>query len=407
MKITPEPIDIAPKIGAASADAFLVFDALTATERKNLIRAHPLRSVAIVSTSQVPTGAMVRDTTVEYPEADRLLELINRQTLAGDNVFFDAIGLAEALFHDHMMANMILIGAAYQAGTLPMSAASIERAIELNGVKVIDNQHAFRAGRLAVAEPDWLESLKIEKAGAIEAAAEPSAAARALIDGAGAEGELKRLLEIRVPELIAYQNEAYARRYVEDVRRVRAAEEARCRDQTDLSEAFARYLFKLMAYKDEYEVARLSLKPETREAITEQFGERAKLRYHLQPPLLKALGLKRKVAVGRSFDLVYRGLRWLRFLRGTRFDPFGYDRVRRVERDLIAQYRRLVFDALDKLSDQNYARVAELAALPDMIRGYDEVKLGNVERFWEAAGELGFPPPQAPPRRVSVHTTSK
>ena len=118
LKITEDPIAIAPKIGAAAADAFLVFDVLTATETKNLIRAHPLRSVAIVSTSKVPTGAMVRDTSVEYPEADRLLELINRQTRAGDNVFFDAIGLAEALFDDHMMANMIVIGAAYQAGTL-------------------------------------------------------------------------------------------------------------------------------------------------------------------------------------------------------------------------------------------------------------------------------------------------
>lgn len=393
LKITGDPIDHAPKIGAAAADAFLVFDVLTATESKNLIRAHPQRSVAIVSTSRVPTGAMVRDTTVEYPEADHLLELINRQTLAGKNVFFDAIGLAEALFDDHMMANMIVIGAAYQAGTLPMSAQAIERAIELNGVKVEDNQHAFRAGRLAVADPSWLASLQHDRASAGEAAPTPSAAAQALIDSAAADGELKRLLEIRVPELIAYQNEAYARRYLEDVKRVLAAENALSPDLTDLSEAFARYLFKLMAYKDEYEVARLSLKPDVRDVLKAQFGERAKLHYHLQPPILKALGLKRKIKLGRSFDIVYRGLRHLRFLRGTRFDFFGYDRVRRVERDLIAQYRRLVFEALEDLSAENYARLVKLAALPDMIRGYDEVKLKNVERFWEAARGLGFSQP--------------
>ena len=363
---------------------------LTATDSKNLIRANPQRSTAIVSTSKVPTGAMVRDTTVEYPEADHLLEIINRGTRAGDNVFFDALGLAEALFGDHMMANMLVIGAAYQAGLLPMSADAIEGAISLNGVKVEDNQHAFRAGRLAVADADWLASLEVKRPGAVRMQVNTSAAAQALIASLPAEGELKRLLEIRVPELIDYQNEAYARRYVEDVKRVYAAEQAACPGKTDLSEAFARYLFKLMAYKDEYEVARLSLKPEQRQALKTQFGARARTQYHLQPPFLKALGLKRKIKLGRWFDAVYRGLRLLRFLRGTPFDVFGYDRVRRVERDLIAQYRRLVFAAIADLSADNYQQTVELAKLPDMIRGYDEVKLGNVERFQEAIRAMGY-----------------
>ena len=390
LKIRAEPSDIAPKIGAGAADAFLVFDALTATESKNLIRAHPQRSIAIVSSSQVPTGAMVRDTTVAYPDGDRLLELINRETRAGDNVFFDAIGLAEALFGDHMMANMIVIGAAYQAGALPMSAEAIERAIALNGVKIEDNQQAFRAGRLTVAEPDWLASLETKRAGAGETTIPLSPEAQALVDLVPGTGELKRLLEIRAPELIAYQNAAYARRYVEDVKRVYAAEQSACPGATDLSEAFARYLFKLMAYKDEYEVARLSLKPAIRETLRAQFGERARVHYHLQPPLLKALGLRRKIKLGRWFDLVYRGLYRLRVLRGTRFDLFGYDKVRRVERELIAQYRRLVFAAIDDLSADNHARAVKLAQLPDIIRGYDEVKLGNVERFWDEVRGLGF-----------------
>ncbi len=390
LRITAEPVDMAPKIGASATDAFLVFDVLTATARVNLIRANPQRSVAIVSTSKVPTGAMVRDTTVEYPEADRLLEIINRETRAGDNVFFDALGLAEALFGSHMMANFIVIGAAYQAGLLPMSAAAIESAIALNGVKIEDNQHAFRAGRLAVADADWLAQQELKRPGAIEAAPEPSAAAQALIDSLSAEDELKRLVEIRVSELIAYQNEAYARRYIDDLQRARAAEQAACPGQTDLSEAFARYLFKLMAYKDEYEVARLSLKPAAQAALKSQFGARARVHYLLQPPIFKTLGLKRKIKLGRWFDLVYRGLRQLRFLRGSPFDLFGYHHVRRVERDLIAQYRRLVFAALDDLSADNYQRAVKLAELPDMIRGYDEVKLANVERFWEAVRGLGY-----------------
>ena len=390
LKITAEPIDIACKVGNSAADAFLVFDVLTATDSKNLVRAHPQRSVAIVSTSKVPTGAMVRDTTVEYPEADHLLEVINRQTRAGDNVFFDAIGMAETLFDNHMMANMIVIGAAYQAGLLPMSAAAIERAIALNGVKIDENHNAFRAGRLAVAEKDWLAGLDLQRKGAVKIAIELSPAARALVDSLGASGELKRLLEIRVPELNAYQDEAYARRYIEDVKRVYDKEQSICPGSTELSEAVARYLFKLMAYKDEYEVARLSLKSEVRAAMQEQFGDYGNVRYHLHPPIFKAFGLKGKIRFGRWFELVYRALCGLRGLRGTPFDIFGYDKVRRVERDLIVQYRRLISEAIEELSSENYSQAVKLAQLPDIIRGFDEVKLGNVERFRQELRALGY-----------------
>ena len=395
LKITDEPVDIAPKIGNGATDAFLVFDVLTATESKNLVRAHPQRSVAIVSTSRVPTGAMVRDTMIAFPQPDQVLEIINRQTRAGDNVFFDAIGLAEALFDNHMMANMIVIGAAYQTGLLPMSAATVERAIELNGVKVSENQNAFRAGRLAVADKDWLASLDLGRQGAIETTPSVSPAAQRIIDTVQASGELKRLLEIRVPELIAYQNEAYARRYVTDLKRVYEKEQAVCPGSTDLSEAVARYLFKLMAYKDEYEVARLSLKPEVRVAMQEQFGQRPTLRYHLHPPILKYLGLKDKIRFGRWFELVYHVLCRMKGLRGTPFDLFGYDRVRRVERDLVVQYRQLIFAALDELNPETYDEAVKLAELPDIIRGYDAVKLGNVERFWSEVKALGHNPPQS------------
>ena len=393
LKITAAPLDIASKISKGTADAFLAFDVLTATAPKNLVRAHPQRSTAIVSTSKVPTGAMIRDTTVEFPQKDHLLETINRQTRAGDNVFFDAIGLAESLFDDHMMANMILIGAAYQAGVLPMSAAAIEAAIELNGVKVAPNQHAFRAGRLAVADPDWLAALKIERRGAVKIQPPISPTAQALIDSLGAEGELKRLLEIRVPELIAYQDADYARRYAADVQKIYAREQAACPGTTELSESFARYLFKLMAYKDEYEVARLSLKTEVRTALREQFGTDARLHYHLHPPLLKAFGLKRKIKFGRWFEAVYHLLARMKGLRGSRWDVFGYDRVRRIERALIVQYRTLIFAAAESLQPDTHSQAVALAKLPDLIRGYDEVKLKNVERFWEAVQALGYERP--------------
>ena len=390
LKIAAEPLDAPAKIGAASTDAFLVFDALTAAERKNLQRAHPQRSVAIVSTSKVPTGAMVRDTAVEYPQADRILQLINQETRAGDNVYFDAISLAERLFGDHMMANFIIIGAAYQTGSLPMSDAAIEQAIALNGVMVAENQQAFRAGRLAVADANWLASVQ---EAASEAASSPPAlspAARSLLGALNAEGELARLAAARVPELIVWGSEADARAYIDDIKRVMRAEQAARPGATALSEAVARYLFKLMAYKDEYEVARLSLKPELDAALAAQFGARARIHYHLQPPLLKALGLKRKIKLGAWFKLVYRALYRLRFLRGSALDIFGYDRLRRLERDLISQYRRLIFAALDNLEGEHYERALELARAPDIIRGYDEVKLRNIERYWQKLRALGY-----------------
>jgi len=390
LKITRDPIDISNKVANGTADAFLVFDVLTATSPKNLVRANPNRSVAVVSTSKVPTGAMVRDTTVEFPEKDRLLEIINRQTMAGDNVFFDAIGLAESLFDNHMMANLIVIGAAYQSGVLPMSADAIERAIKLNGVKVDLNINAFRVGRLAVADPDWLANLDVEQTSKIDIHPELSATAQNLVDNINADGELKRLLEIRVPELIAYQNEAYAKQYVEDVKAVHDKEQSICPDDTAVSEAVARYLFKLMAYKDEYEVARLSLKSEVHNAMVEQFGENATIHYNLHPPILKAFGLKKKIKFGKWFDNAYRLLTRMKGLRGTAFDIFGYDHVRKVERALIPQYRQLVFDALDEMTPDTYTKVVKLAQLPDIIRGYDEVKLKNVERFWNEVKGLGY-----------------
>ena len=158
-----------------------------------------------------------------------------------------------------MTANMIIVGAAYQAGAQRQRAESIEQAIALNGVAVRMNTDAFRLGRRAVADPAWLSSLGETPHPAAQAAPALAPAAQAIIDAVGATGELRRLLAIRVPELIAYQNAAYARQYADFVRKVRVAEQAAMAGETRLSEAVARYLFKLMAYKDEYEVARLHL----------------------------------------------------------------------------------------------------------------------------------------------------
>lgn len=380
VKITTADRAISNKVISGMADAYIAFDPLEAAKDKNLAYANPEQTVAVVSMSEMATGSMVRSTDLSFPRMMSLKNSIDSRTLKAHNVYLDAKTLSENLFGSHMQANMICIGAAYQAGLLPFSAETIERVIELNRVAVDANIQAFRAGRKVVADPDWqpLSSLKRDGEQPIQPNLTPQA--RRLVDSVGADGELLRVLEIRVPELIAYQNAAYAVQYVDFVRGVREAE-SQVSDSTDLSEAVARYLFKLMAYKDEYEVARLSLRPEFQQALKDQFGSGAKVAYKLHPPILKAMGLKKKISLGKWFDAGFWLLTRFKFLRGTRFDIFGYDRVRRVERQLIGEYRALIEHELVHLSADSYHRAVELAQLPDMIRGYDHIKLANVDKY--------------------------
>jgi indolepyruvate ferredoxin oxidoreductase len=389
LKLSDAAVDASNKVGAAGADCYLGFDILVATTPTNLDHASPDRTIAVVSTSQVPTGAMVTSTEVQFPESSGLIASINRFTRKDENVYLDALGLAETLFGDHMASNMLVLGAAYQAGAVPVSAEAIERAIEINGVSVAMNTQAFRAGRLLVADPAWLGTVKPRRMGAVDTATPLTAEARALVERAGATGELQRLLEVRVPELMAYQNARYAGEYVDFVARVRASEQAAVPGETRLSEAVARYLFKLMAYKDEYEVARLHLKAQLRTALADEFPDGVRLHYHLHPPLLRALGLQRKLRLGTWFDGAFRMLAALKSLRGTAVDPFGRAAVRRAERALPGEYRALVERALDGLTPATYERAVTAARLPDLIRGYEDIKLQNIERFRSEVRALG------------------
>jgi indolepyruvate ferredoxin oxidoreductase len=333
---------------------------------------------------------MVTSTAVQFPDAGGLQASIDRVTRKDENVYLDAIDLAETLFDDHMASNMILLGAAYQAGAIPVSAAAIEQAIALNGVSVGTNTQAFRAGRLAVADPAWLRGLRRHRVGAVEETPVLTAEARALVEAVGATGELRRLLEIRVPELIAYQSEAYAREYTGAVARVAAAERAAMPGETKLAETVARYLFKLMAYKDEYEVARLHLKSNLAAELAQEYPGGVQVRYQLHPPMLRAMGWKKKIALGPWFDSAFRLLTRMKGLRGTALDPFGRAEVRKVERELIGEYRALLDKAVAGLSPENYDRAVKLAGLPDVVRGYEDIKLRNVARFRDEVRALGF-----------------
>jgi indolepyruvate ferredoxin oxidoreductase len=390
LKIFSEAPEVSNKVAAGGADCYIGFDLLVATSPVNLDHARPEKTIAVVSTSQVPTGAMVTHTDVQFPELSGLTAAINRVTRKDENAYLDAIGLAETLFEDHMAANMILLGAAFQAGGIPVSAAAIEQAIAHNGVSVTMNTQAFRAGRLVVADPAWAAGLRRRRLGAVETAPVLTEEARRLVDRVGASGELRRLLEIRVPELIAYQNAAYAAQYVDFVTKAANAERASGVGSTAVAEAVARHLFKLMAYKDEYEVARLHLKNDLATRLGEEYPGGVEIRYALHPPILRAMGLTKKVKLGRWFDSVFRLLVGLRGLRGTALDPFGRAEVRRVERALIGEYRALVEKALVGLSAESHPRAVKLAGLPDLVRGYESIKLRNVQRFRDEVRALGF-----------------
>jgi indolepyruvate ferredoxin oxidoreductase len=378
----------ANKIATGEADAYIVFDLLSGTNPANLEKAMPGRTVALVSSSKVPTGAMVRDTSADYPEWSALQQSIDSATVPEKNVYYDAGNLSDNLFRSHMPANIIVLGSAYQSGVVPISSAAIERAIELNGVAVEMNTQAFRIGRQIVLEPDFIEKLGIERVGKVSRKNNVSEALQVLIDSVPEPSEeLERLLRIRVPDLVEYQNIKYAKAYVERVSAVRTAEASVGQD-TRLSEAYARYLYKLMAYKDEYEVARLHRSKAFQQAVRDQFGDRSKVTYKLHPPSMKRLGLEQKIGLGRSGDVAFAVLRRMKFLRGTPLDIFGNTAHRKMERGLVDEYQGMIEAVVADLHLDSYDKALRIAELPDMIRGYEGVKEANVEKFRQAAKEI-------------------
>jgi len=388
LKMASRPIDVANKVSAGGTDLYLGLDLLVAADPGNLDKADPGRTVAVVSTSQIPTGQMVVDTAVHFPELGSTLMSIDRVSRKDENVYLDAGAIAEGLFNDHMATNPLMLGAAYQAGALPISAASIEQAIRLNGVSVEMNLLAFRWGRMAVVDGKRVEAAVRTATGREVEAPVLSPEAQRLVNGAGLEGESRRLLDVRVPELIEYQSLDYARQYVEFVARVARAEAERVPGRTGLTEAVARHLFKLMAYKDEYEVARLHLDPALRAELQARFGQAIAYHWHLHPPLLRALGLKGKLRLGAWFAPVLRLLRAMKGLRGTALDPFGRAEVRRVERALPGEYRAMIETVLTALGPANHDAAVAIGELPDQIRGYEAIKLDSVTRFRDAARQL-------------------
>ncbi|WP_228389240.1 indolepyruvate ferredoxin oxidoreductase family protein [Cumulibacter manganitolerans] len=394
IKIAARPIEAANKISTGECDLYLVCDLLVGASDANLAVTAADKTIAVINKAHTPTGAMVAHTSVLFPPDDATVGRIDDATRADRNTLVDARLATLGLFGDDQYANVFLVGVAFQAGALPIPASAIEEAITLNGVRVEQNIQAFRRGRQLVSDRaavnDAVDALGLDHLREKKNASAPSNAGVAVARALGGEdGELRRLVTLRAGELVEYQNRAYAARYVQFVEKVRAREAAVAPGSTALAENVAKQLYKLMAYKDEYEVARLSLDPKLRADIKATFGEDASFAFKLHPPMLRALGMDSKIALPQPVgEAAFKALVKMKRLRGTRLDPFGKAEVRRVERALIDDYRSEIDGLLGTLSAANLPVAAQIADLPDMIRGYEEIKLGNVRAYRDRLATL-------------------
>ncbi len=361
---TPEEIH-AIRVAAGNADLVLGGDIVVLGSKKLLGAIKPGHTRMIVNTAEFLPGDFTRNADFSLP-TERLKRAITSHAGREQSHFVDAGRLATALLGNSIGANMFMLGYAYQLGALPLSAEAIEKAIEMNGEAVPMNIAAFRYGRRAAVDPKALEALIEPKQGEDN-------------DSLKLSQSFDETVARRIEFLTAYQNARYARRYRNWVEKVRAAEAEKAPGQCGLAEAVARYLFKLMAYKDEYEVARLYSDTSFLDRVKSSFaGDNLRFEFHLAPPLLArrdpVTGEPKKMSFGPWMLKLFGVLSKFKFLRGTPLDPFGYSIERRSERRLIADYEELLTEIVADLNPANHTTAVALAALPEKIRGYGPVK---------------------------------
>ena len=360
--LTPDRIR-AQRIATGEADLILGCDMLTAGAQDAIAKTRPGRTVAVINLHEQPVGHFARDADWQFPVAE--VRALIEEAVSGRAHFLDATRLATALLGDAIATNLFMLGFAFQKGLVPLQEASILAAIELNGVAIEANKQAFAWGRRAAVDLQAVEKLVTPAQPVVLQLPE----------------SLDKLVERRVAFLTKYQSAAYAQRYKARIEAVRRAEAAVSGGDA-LSKAVARSLFKLMAYKDEYEVARLYSDGDFARRLGQTFEGKVKLRYHLAPPLLAkrdAQGHLIKRQYGPAMGFAFRMLAPLKFLRGTWLDPFGYTDERKTERRLITEYEALLDDVTASLTPKNLQTAIALAALPERIRGFGHVKERNID----------------------------
>ena len=364
----------ASRIDAARARTLIGGDLLVSAEPATLSRLERGRTRAVLNADAVPTLNQRLDPSAGFDPAP--LQRAIEQAVGADAVHaLAATTIAERLLGDAIHANLVLLGAAWQLGMLPLSCAAIERAIDLNGDAAKLNRRAFALGRLAICEPARL-------ADAMAPTARHAAAT-----------SVDEVIAHHAAWLTTYQDAAYAQRYAALVDKVRRAETGSGVGSDELARAVADGYFRLLAIKDEYEVARLYTDGDFRRELEQRFEGPWQLHYHFAPPLLAGIdarnGRPRKRRFGAWIEPGLRLLARCRHVRGTWLDPFGYSAERRLERCLIVDYERALDAALARLTAEHHALVVELAALPGRMRGFGPVKAKNIAAAQRRAAEIG------------------
>jgi indolepyruvate ferredoxin oxidoreductase len=361
---TPEEIHAA-RIVPGAARLVLACDMVVAAGAEAFAAMEQGVTRAVVNSAVTPTAGFVTNNEIDFQEV-AMVRRIRDAVGVGNAEFVAATTLATAVLGDSIATNLFMLGYAFQKGLIPLGLDAIMQAIALNGVAVAKNQETFAWGRRAAADPAFVE----------DAARPASRSPIAPVVG------LDAVVEHRAVLLTAYQNAAYAARYRAFVAEVAEAEHARAKGMTGLAETVARTLYRLMAYKDEYEVARLYADPAFRRNLDAQFEGDYRIEFNLAPPLLA----KRDPATGRLIKRSYgpwllpafRVMAKMKWLRGTLLDPFGHTEERKMERRLIDDYEALVRTTVALLTPDNHGLAVELAGTAERIRGYGHIKQQSV-----------------------------
>jgi indolepyruvate ferredoxin oxidoreductase len=388
LRITRGPRAESSRVGQGQADLLLAFDLLVAASWTGRAAARVDRTGVVGSLTVTPPGAKVADPALPMPTQDELVDRVHAVTRPEARHWADADAITTALFGDSVNANVFVLGMALQAGLLPVDHRHVEHALELNGVAVERNLAALTWGRWWVADRTEVEAAVADRTPEPPPPPRvPAAFDAEITELAMGDTEVEAVLTRLTADLIDYQNRRLAHRYLDFVAEVEEHERAVAPSSRALTLATAVGYHKLLAYKDEYEVARLLLDDDANRDIRALAGPGDRVAWRLHPPTLRALGRSSKIALSTRWRPAIRLLASGRRLRGHWFDPFGWARLRRIERKLPAEYCDVLRTQLASLGPDTLAQAIEVAELPDLVRGYEAVKLVTVAEFRRRLGQ--------------------